>query len=127
MAGTSYNYTLYVAQTQLLSLGLESLGAVTLQLRDRNGVLVQQLTARPGELATSISKVLTPGEYRVTVTPVRSLGFTLKGDVITNPIGPVVKSATMDPQYQSTTTPQIYNYPNGTTTKTPYLWLVSPV
>src|SRR5262249_43355707 len=50
-------------------------------------------------------------------------GVPIKGGVITDPIGPQPKNAITAPQYQDTTQPTSFLYPDGTKSTDPYLWL----
>ena len=50
------------------------------------------------------------------------LAFDLKGESESDPIGPVAVDPTTTPQFTDPTTPGQYIYPDGTTSRQPYLW-----
>jgi Matrixin len=123
------SFKLYIGQTQLFSTTLSATGAagaVRLEVVNSAGVIVHSLTTGVGETTSGFSSVLAPGEYTVRFTAVGATGpiaFTLRGTGITDPIGPVPAGGTLAPQYQLPGDPTRFQYPNGTITSDPYLFL----
>jgi hypothetical protein len=124
-------YNLYIGQTQLLSLALSASGAggVHMDIVNSAGDVVFTLTAGIGETVTGVG-TLVPGAYTVRFTTIGAtgpVGFTVSGTGLTDPIGPVLDSTILAPQYQAPNDPTQFLYPNGTLTPDPLLWLFSVV
>ena len=123
--------SLYLAHTQLFSLGLTATGAtgaVRMDIVNASGVSVFSLTAGVGETITGTSALLPPGEYVVRYSAVGTTGpvsFVVRGAGISDPVGPLRDSATLIPQYQAPQDPNKFLYPNGALTTAAYLWLIS--
>lgn len=127
--------TLYIAKTQLFQFSLSATStagrseSVEMTILDQNGNVVYDLTAAAGATVTSAAVMLTPGQYTVLfraapgTTLSSPLAFQLGGAVLRDPIGPVPKDPTMQPIYPDPGNPGYYQYPNGTITKNPFLWL----
>lgn len=118
-------YRLYIAQSQLLSLLLAAQGGdVTMTIRDASGAVVHQLAAANGETRSAASPLLTPGEYTVSFASAGRANFRLRGLSVTDPIGPVLDSATFAPQYVDTSLGETgYFYPEATSISLlPYYW-----
>ncbi len=132
----SYNF--YVAQTQLFDFALSAsalpagvTGGVRMTIWDAQGNARYTLTALAGQTVSDRSLFLPPGAYTVTYSavgtpPTASLGYTLRGKALSDPIGPVRGDTTLTGQYQSATSPGVFVYPGNTTSTTPYLWVFSP-
>ena len=124
-AGQALTGNLYIAQTQLMNFVLSAggtNGVLTMVIRDSLGNIVQQLNVRGGNTASSISRILAPGQYSFSFTSNIAMPFTLRGSRITDPIGPIIDDGTLDPQYPSDQT-DVFLFPDGTLTAIPYLWL----
>jgi hypothetical protein len=122
--------TLFVAETQALGLTLTASGpvgsAVEMTVTDSTGRVVLDLTAAAGDTVSGVTAFLTPGEYHLRMTVVAGSGpvaFSIRGNVITDPIGPQPADSTLAPQYQNPQDPSTYLYPPGTVSLDPYLWL----
>jgi hypothetical protein len=121
-------FKLYVGQTQLLSTTLTVTGAtgvVRMEMVNAAGAVVHSVFAAAGDTASGVSALLTPGEYTVRFTAVGATGplaFTLRGAGLSDPVGPVLGSTTLAPQYQIGTDPPAYKYPPGDVTADPYLF-----
>lgn len=126
---STVNYKLYVGQTQLLSTTLTATGAggVRMEVVNSAGLVVHTVTAGANDTASGVSAMLTPGEYTVRFTTVGATGpvsFTVRGAVITDPIGSQPANSALAPQYQTPGDPTTFTYPDGTVTTVPYLfWL----
>ncbi|HTK75715.1 MAG TPA: matrixin family metalloprotease [Gemmataceae bacterium] len=127
--------TLYIAQNQLFQFAL-SAGAVNapadtrvhMTITDQNGGVVFDLAANAGDTVSAPAVFLTPGAYTVRFTAENPSGaaftgitYSVRGTVLSDPIGPVVDDPTLDPQY--TGIDGTYVYPDGTVTRSPYLWI----
>jgi hypothetical protein len=127
--GTPANYKLYIGQNQLLGTVLTATGAggVRMEVLNTAGLVVHTVTAGANDTASAVSALLAPGEYTVRFTAVGATGpvsFTLRGAVITDPIGSQPANSALAPQYQTPNDPTTFTYPDGTVTATPYLfWL----
>jgi hypothetical protein len=74
--------------------------------------------------------LLEPGQYSVVFSavgafdPGAALSYTIQGDVLSEPIGPIVHNPTYQPIYLGPPGPiTTYLYPNGTITTIPFLWV----
>lgn len=127
--------TVYLAKTQLFQFSLSANSAggasasVEMTILDQNGNVVYDVTAGAGKIVSSTAVMLTPGQYTVLfraapgTTLSSPLGFKVTGAVLSDPIGPVPTDPTMQPLYPAPGKPGYYQYPNGTLTKNPFLWL----
>lgn len=122
--------TLYVGRSQVFGLALAVTGpaGATVQLTITNaaGQTVFELTGRAADTVTGQTALLPPGEYSLRVSATGSsgaVGFTVKGGVISDPIGPRPVNAVAAPQYKDPAQPGAFLYPNGTSTPDPFLWL----
>jgi hypothetical protein len=126
-ATTTQEDKLYIARTQMMSLGLTATGAGGVQMEVLNaaGQVVFALTAAAGDTVTGAA-IFLPGEYTVRFLAIGATGpvsFSVQGAGLTDPIGPVVDSTTLAPQYQAPSDPTKFLYPNGTLTTDPFMWL----
>lgn len=121
---TGSSTSVYVAQPQLFHLLLSTNNGVTatLQIENLSGQIVYSLTTT-GTPTSSAPLLLQPGEYRVKLTTPsgQPTVVTLRGDIISDPIGSVVVNPNQTPIY--TNPGGGYTYPGGTTTSKPYFWL----
>lgn len=122
------NYKLYAGQSQVFGLTLSSQGGpVELKIKNSAGAVVFTLLTPANGVWSGVTPILPPGEYTATirsVTPSVRTRYTLKGDGLTDPIGPVINSATLKPQYQAPQDPTQFLYPNGTLTKQSAIWIL---
>lgn len=121
------NFKLYVGQTQLLSTTLTATGAggLRMEIENSGGVVVHSVLVGANDTASAVSALLAPGEYTVRFTAVGATGpvsFTVRGAVITDPIGAQPANSALAPQYQTPSDPTTYTYPDGTVTTAPYLF-----
>lgn len=126
-SATPVTGTLYVAEPQLFNFLLRAdgtAGSVTMIIRNSVGVIVEQLTARARDVSSSVSRLLAPGKYTVSYSATVPQSFSLRGSKLSDPMGPVLDSTTLTPQYVSPTVPNTYVYPDGTTSKISYHWLL---
>ncbi|HEX3150088.1 MAG TPA: matrixin family metalloprotease [Gemmataceae bacterium] len=130
-SGQPASYKLYVARTQLFGFTLAATGpagaAVNVTIKDSQGVSVFTLTALAGQTISGLSAFLAPGEYTVAVTSVGAadpVTFALKGDVVSDPMGPRPDNTKLAPLYPDPNNPGGYLYPNGTPTLIPFLWVL---
>lgn len=130
---SAHEYALYVAQPQLFGINLSATGSAgssaMVSIADASGRVVYTLTAAAGDTTSAVSVLLPPGEYTVRVTAgpgsVGHVGYRVRGLGLSDPIGPVVDSATLEPQYQNSADPTTYLYPTGTVSIDPYLWALT--
>ncbi len=96
-----------------------------MRIRNELGQVVFTQQVQANQTASAFSAMLAPGRYSVRLSATGPLTYRLRGIQITDPIGPVVDSATLTPQYQSPTNPDVFNYPDGSTSVIPFKWLLS--
>jgi hypothetical protein len=135
-APTDQEFNLYVGESQLMNLMLSADtvsgapapgAAVQLVVRNAAGKVVYSLTAAAGEVASGAALFLTPGAYTIDITAVNAAGsplkYNLKGEEISDPIGPVLRDPTLNPVYSPPpgTPPGWFLYPNGILTTSPFL------
>ncbi len=83
-------YAFYVARSQLFSFLLEASNStvpVTMTIRDLSGNVVYRQVSGVGIPTSGISKLLLPGEYRISFRSTAAANFKLLGSRITDPIG----------------------------------------
>jgi hypothetical protein len=113
VTGASNSTRLYVAESQLFHFVLAASTAdgsaapgqrVQMTVLNQLGGVVFALTAAAGDAVSGPALFLTPGAYTirfsVSSTPgtvASALTFTLLGEVISDPIGPVIADPTLDP------------------------------
>ena len=101
----------YVGESQLMNFVLSANAAggvavpgsaVQMTILDSNGVVIYTLTAAAGDTVSGPALFLTPGAYKVKLTALGTpivggpaLAFTLKGNGISDPIGPVLTDPTL--------------------------------
>lgn len=125
-------YTLYVAQTQLMQLGLRSttngtqLNPVWAAIYDDQGRPVYFVAELAGETRSTSSILLQPGEYHIqiavdpgTIADTTSIQFEFFGDEVSHPIGPPVRDPAQTPVYSCPNTLVEFCYPDGTRTTDP--------
>ena len=106
------NQSLYVARSQMFNFLLTAtVSPVTMTIRNLSGQVIYQLTARPGQPASGVSKMLLPGQYSVTFQSAAAGTFRLRGSRITDPIGVVYNSPAYQPQYQPDPEVPVYVFP----------------
>jgi hypothetical protein len=142
--GSSMTNTLYVAETQLMNFLLSANvvggtaapgSAVAMTVRDQLGRVVYTLTATAGDTVGGAALLLTPGAYTITYTALgaagaggRPLAFQLRGESISDPIGPALIDPTLAPDYQDPGVPGWFLYPDADLTNTGYdFTAVAPV
>ena len=129
-------FNLYVGESQLMDLLLSAAtasgtaapgAAVQMIIRDQTGKIVYSLTAGPGDTTSGAALFLTPGAYSIHIIAVGPTGaqltFSLTGEGISDPIGPVIQDPTLAPVYSPPpgTPPGWFQYPGGVLTKSPFL------
>jgi hypothetical protein len=132
---TQQSYNLYVGETQLMQLvlsagavGTPAGTAVQMTVTDSMGKVVYSLTAPAGDTVSGPALFITPGAYTVRFSPlgatggiVPPVGYSLLGEGISDPIGPVSVDPTLMPVYDSDTMPGFFVYPDGSVTQDPFL------
>jgi hypothetical protein len=134
--GTTLASKLYVAEAQLMNfvLSANAVGgtaapgsAVTMTITDSLGRVVYALTAPAGDTVSGAALLLSPGAYTIRYTTVGlssaggpTLAFTLLGETVSDPIGPVLTDPTLGPDYQDPGVPDWFLYPDGTVTNVDY-------
>ncbi|MFO0814254.1 MAG: matrixin family metalloprotease [Gemmatales bacterium] len=116
--------TLYVADPQMFHLLLSTNNgvAVTMTIETLSGQPVFAITSN-GLPTNGVPVLLQPGEYRVRFTTAGlSTRVLLRGDTISDPIGSVVVDPNQTPLYRPPGS-GTNNYPNGTVTTKPFLFL----
>jgi hypothetical protein len=140
-SGATRSYNLYVGESQLMNLVLSANAvggaaapgsAVQMTILDGLGRVVYTLKATAGDTVSGPALFLNTGAYTVRFTILGSTGtggpswsYTLLGDVISDPIGPVLTDPTLAPHYQAPGQPGWFLYPGGTKSRASYLF--SPV
>jgi hypothetical protein len=132
---SSAGANLYIGQNQLFQFVL-SAGAVSapadarvhMTITDHNGNVVFDLVANAGDMVSGSAVLLTPGAYTVRFiaespsgAAITGLNCSLRGSVMTDPIGPALNDPTLTQQYTSGN--GTYTYPDGTVTSSPYYWM----
>ena len=118
-------FAFYVARSQLFSFLLEATNTttpVTMTIRDLSGNILYRQVSGPGQPTSGISKLLLPGEYRISFRSTAAANFRLLGSRITDPIGFVYNSPVFVPQYVANPAVPTYicPYSPSTPTTTPY-------
>jgi hypothetical protein len=133
-AGGTRTDTLYVGQAQLFHFALSADGAgvppgTSVRMTVTGPGVLFSLTAAAGETVTGPAVLLRPGEYRVTYTVVgpggsiAPLSFRLRGNRITDPVGPVADDVTLQPEYRDPANPNQFLYPPDYVSIDPFYWL----
>lgn len=119
------NHKLYIAQSQVFGFTLSTEGApVELAIRNSLGQIVYQLATPANGDWSSVTPILPPGEYSLVIrslVPGASARFQLRGDSITDPIGPIIDSGTLKPIYRAPQDPTRFLYPDGSLISNPWL------
>ena len=130
---TVNNFKFYVAepqQFQMLAAGNSLSANKNYQLRftiiNAWGNAVWQQTSGDGSPTSAGPLLLNTGEYRMQVellgtgTLPAAVNYSLRGDTISDPIGPVSINGTLVPQYTDPSIPGVFTYPGGNLMVTPY-------
>jgi hypothetical protein len=139
-SNSSQSYNFYVGENQLMQFVLSASGtqapagaAIQMTILDQNGNVIYSLTAAANDTVSGHALFLTPGAYtlRFSVVGVSAgstpaLSYLLKGEEITDPIGPVTDDPTVNPVYTNPTMPNYFTYPDGTTTTNTFLIVLPP-
>lgn len=125
-------FTLYIAQTQLMQLGLRSstnsakLNPVWAAIYDNQKRPVFFVAELAGETRSTSSILLQPGEYHIAIAvdpsalaDTTTLQFEFFGDEVSHPIGPPVRDPAQTPIYSCPNTLVEFCYPDGTRTTDP--------
>jgi hypothetical protein len=137
---TQQVYNLYVGESQLMqfvlsasAVGAPAGTAVQMTIADASGNVVYSLTPLAGDTVSGPASFLTPGAYAVrfsllgaTGGSVSPVSYSLLGEGISDPIGPVPTDPTLTPIYTSPTMPGYFTYPDGTTTTDTFLFVPPP-
>jgi hypothetical protein len=128
---------LYIGKAQLFHLALTA-GAtdppaallVHVTITDSLGNQVLSLTTAAGQTTSGPAVLLRPGAYQIRYRVVAPSGvsspisFRLRGNRISDPIGPVVDDSTLAPEYGDPTDPELFRYPGPYVTTDPFYWRV---
>lgn len=131
LPGTTRTDSLFIGEAQLFHFALSSIGAgasVRLTITDESGSEVFSLSSTSGQTTTAPAVLLRPGAYRARYE-VRSadgsaspVAFLLKGNRLSDPIGPVVDDPTLQSEYAHPTVPDFFIYPGPYITADPFFW-----
>lgn len=128
--------TLYVGRSQLFQFVLSATDAsvepgtpVSMSVSDSQGREVFRLESAAGDAVSGSSLFLPPGAYTVTFAtatppPGRTLGYRLRGQALSDPVGPGLEDPTLRPMYQAPNDPTLFIYPGPIQSIDPFLWLV---
>lgn len=129
-AGGAVASTLYIAQTQVFGFTLAATGpagaTIEFTITDAAGNVVFSLTGVAGDTVSGVTGFLAPGQYRIRMTAAQAsapVSFTIRGNTISDPIGPQPANSATAPQYPDPQSPGGFLYPDGTRTTDPFLWL----
>jgi hypothetical protein len=125
----------YVGESQLMQflLSADAAGApsgtsVRMTILDKDGKVVYSLNAAAGDTVSGGAVFLTPGAYTIQFSVLGLTGgtaapiaYSLKGESISDPIGPVLEDPTLTPVYTSPTMPGYFVYPGGVVTQNAFL------
>lgn len=114
-------FAFYVARSQLFSFLLESTNStrpVIMTIRDLAGTVLYRQVVGPGLPTSGISKMLLPGEYRISFKSTAAANFRLLGSRITDPIGVIYNSTIFVPQYVDNPAVPTYIFPYDPVTPT---------
>jgi matrixin len=133
-AGHPDTYKLFAARSQLFGFTLSAAGdagaAVRMAITNRAGITVFDLTATAGATVSGLSAFLPPGEYTVRVTSVGTsdpVAYSIRGAVVTDPIGPQPGNSQLGPIYQDPNNPGGYLYPGDVKSPDPYFWTIAVI
>jgi hypothetical protein len=130
-------HLLYVSDTQLMHVAFDvdatasgdDTSMLVATLRDQTGATLLRLASSPGQVRTAQALLLPPGEYTWHVAALRgdgppqsAIGYRLFGASLSDPTGPALVDPTGDPTYECPENPDLFCYPDGTTSPNPYLW-----
>ncbi len=129
-------HSLHVGQSQLLHLLLDltadaaSAEGVWVTIFDAHGAVRGRVGAQAGDARSNSAILLEPGMYTVQVAGVSlgggaslgEVGYRLRGLVISDPLGPILHDPTFDPVYNCPGQEDLYCYPGGAQSTSPYLW-----
>lgn len=130
------SYHFYVGESQLFQflLGAKAAGApagtrVSMTITNPSGKVVAKMSAAAGDTRGGPAIFLTPGAYTLSfqvVAPthatVPTVAYSLSGEALSDPIGPVIEDPTLTPVYTSPINPGMFVYPGGTLTPLAY-WI----
>jgi hypothetical protein len=124
-------YKLYAGRSQLFGFTLTAAGdpgaAVRMTITNKAGNTVFDLTAPAGETVSGLSAFLPPGEYTVQVTSVGTtdpVAYSIRGAVVSDPIGPQGGNSQLGPIYQDPDNPGGYLYPGNVRSPDPFFWTI---
>jgi len=127
----SVTYKLYAGRSQLFGFTLSAAGdpgaAVRMTITNKAGNTVFDLTAPAGETVSGLSAFLPPGEYTVQVTSVGTsdpVAYSIRGAVVSDPIGPQGGNSQLGPIYQDPDNPGGYLYPGNVRSPDPFFWTI---
>lgn len=135
--GQTRTDTLHVAQAQLFRIALAAQGPpgsrVRLTVTDYRGARVASITALAGAVSGAPAFLLRPGAYQVRFEALAPAGttaniaFRVRGNRITDPVGPVVDDPTLRPEYAHPTRPGAFLYPGNLFSLDPFYWRINLV
>jgi hypothetical protein len=108
--------TLFVGQPQLFQLLLAATGGtVSMTVVNDADQVVLSLTAGAGSVVSGPAVLLTPGRYRITYSGTPAAGstvsYSVRGAILTDPIGPVKNDLTLAPRYMDLDDSTRFRYP----------------
>lgn len=128
-------HALHVGQSQLMHLLLDLTESTTssdgawVTVYDADGAVRGRIGAQGGDARSGGAILLEPGAYTAQVAGVSLSGDTLadiayrlRGAVISDPLGPILHDPTFDPVYLCPDQTDVYCYPGGVQSPSPYLW-----
>jgi hypothetical protein len=128
-------HALHVGQSQLVHLLLDLTDAgsasngVWATVFDNAGAVRGRVGAQSGDARSPGALLLEPGAYVVQVggvslsgAPLTETPYRLRGAVISDPLGPILHDPTFDPAYNCPGQADVYCYPGGVQSTSPYLW-----
>lgn len=128
-------HALHVGQSQLLHLLLDTSettatsGGAWLTVYDSHGAVRGRVGALAGDTRSGGAMLLEPGSYTVQVAGLSldgaafdSIAYQLRGVTISGPLGPILHDPTNDPVYFCPDQPDMFCYPGGVQSPSPYLW-----
>lgn len=127
---------LHVAQSSLFYFALDTTGAAAdpntvavMDVRDQGQRSLFRLASSAGQIRTAGTVLLAPGTYFVQVfglspdgSPVARVPYTIRGTVVSDPIGIGSRDPTQQPVFRCQDGPDTFCYPGGLQSKNVFAW-----